>query len=157
MKIDQIAWYAHNEQQVEEIKRRFGLLDKVWIEDEARGNVRVRHDLSSPFFSGVATGKLRFNYDLGIELEILTYIDGPHWHAYREEYLAGASFLSHIGVHMEEGEVTPDHNDNIVQVMNTFSHTNPYLIEKARVYDYVIRDTRATLGAYTKYIWRREP
>lgn len=158
MKIDQIAWYAHNDEQVEWIKRKFGLLDKTWIEDEATGHVSVRHNLATPnMATGQSTGLLRFNYDLGIEVEILTYKSGPHWHAYREEFLASVPFLSHIGIHMDKGEVEKDTSDNIVQRMRTFSHTNPYLIEKARTYEYVIRDTRAGLGAYTKYIWRHEP
>lgn len=154
MKIDQICWYAHNDEQVEEIKKRFGLLGKEWIEDTATGNVLVRHSRGGTIIHDTATGLLRFNYDLGIELEILTYLSGAHWHAYRPEYLAGETFMSHIGIHMEPGEKEPDDEDNIVQEMVTTRHTNPYVVGKKRTYRYVIRDTTAQLGCFTKYIWR---
>lgn len=155
MKIDQIAWYAHNEDQVREIKAKFGLLDKEWIEDIATGDVQVNR-MDGSTILGSSTGHLRFNYDLGIELEILTYISGPHWHEDNADFVIGRSFLSHIGIHMGEGEVPFDTASRVVQRMTTTQHTNPYLLEKKRTYDYRIRDTRKTLGHFTKYIWRIE-
>ncbi len=159
MKIDQIAWYAHNSYQVDAIKKRFGLLDKKWVRDEAVGDVLVHGWIGGKMktTSGISSGQLLFNYDLGIELEILTYIDGPHWHMDRKEFLFGQPFLSHVGIHMEPGEVEPDEEENIVQEMTTFSHTNEYVVSRNRTYKYVIRDTTTKLGCFTKYIWRIEP
>ena len=98
MKLDQIAYYAHDEHQVLELKSSFGLQDSEWIEDVASGTVKTGID------SGRSEGLLRFNYDLGIELEILTYLSGPHWHEQPSEYLEGSTFLSHVGFQMDEGE-----------------------------------------------------
>lgn len=156
MKADQLAWYAHNEEQVVAIKKMFGLLDKPWVEDQATGKLVVRRNYGS-VVEGQSVGHLRFNYDLGIELEILTYLEGPHWHEERPEFLAGQPFLSHVGIHMDdESEKHWDKASRIVQDMWTIQHTNPYLLEKGRKYHYQIRDTVAQLGHFTKYIWRIE-
>lgn len=157
MKIDQIAFYAHNELQVNRIKRQFGLLNAKWVEDTVDGHcIVLREDFG--YQHGISTANLMFNYDLGVELEILTYTDGPHWHDQGERFKSGDSFFSHIGIHMkDEDEHEPFQNHDIVQEMHTTKHTNPYLLERNRKYHYVIRDTRALLGCYTKYIWRKEP
>lgn len=154
MKLDQIAWYAHTEKQVLEIKNLFGLAHKDWIEDFAFGDAELggrREDCRA---------HLRFNYDLGIEMEILTYLDDFNWHAFKrtEGYFTGEIFLSHYGFHLEEDEPFPRHTPGpLVQEMWTNSHTNPYLLERKRTYHYRIHDARETLGAYIKYIKRIQP
>jgi hypothetical protein len=152
MKLDQIAYYAHNDQQVEELKRSMGLLDAEWIEDVATGDVQVRTG------SGVSKGHLRFNYDLGIELEILTYLDGPHWHQGKVPFRRGHTFLSHIGFHMDEGERPPEWvttTGTLVQEMDTTEHTNDYVVSKSRTYHYEIYSVPT--GPDLKFIWRKEP
>lgn len=149
MKIDQLAFYAHNEAQADAIKKEWGLADKEWIHDDVTGNVMVKRNNHSNE-QGESTAHLQFNYDLGIEFEILTFTSGPHWHEERHEFIEGLPFLSHIGVHMD-GEETAMTNGVLVQAMQTHTHTNPYLIEKKRTYHYAIYNTH---GTFVKYIWR---
>lgn len=158
MKCDQIAWYAHNEDQVRKIKEQFGLEKEVWVEDFVTGDVAIFNQ-GEKVMVGESKAHLRFNYSLGIELEILTYIEGPHWHQNDLRFRAGAPFLSHIGIHVDSDQSvlkTIGGDFFIVQLMETKEHTNPYLLEKKRHYKYVIQDTTPLLGNYTKYIWRIE-
>lgn len=152
MKLDQIAYYAHDEEQVEQIKAHMGLQASDWVHDIATGKVWL------PDQDGVATGHLRFNYDLGIELEILTYVSGPHWHMDKVDFFLRKPFVSHIGFHMEEGERPPQRvvtEGKIVQVMDTTSHTNEYVVSRQRTYHYEIYSM--PFGPDLKYIWRVEP
>lgn len=151
MKLDQIAYYAHTDEQVEEIKKSMGLLDAEWVEDIATGEVWL------PDGAGTSSGHLRFNYDLGIELEILTYLDGPHWHSSKLDFYLGNPFLSHVGFHMEEGERPPKRvvgEGKLVQMMDTTSHTNDYVVSRQRTYHYEIYSM--PFGPDLKYIWRIE-
>lgn len=151
MRLDQIAYYAHNDEQVARIKASMGLAEAEWVEDIATGKVRTLTD------SGVSKGHLRFNYDLGIELEILTYLDGPHWHKGKVPFRRGQTFLSHVGFHMEEGERPPEwvtDSCTLVQEMDTTEHTNEYVVSKGRTYHYEIYS--APTGPDLKFIWRVE-
>lgn len=165
MKLDQIAFYAHNDGQAREIKKLLGLEFGAWVVDVVVGNVYDEKRLHR----GKSKGLLQFNYDLGIEVEILTYLDGWHWHMDKPEFKDGISFLSHIGFHMESFEPSRiELNDDIIQVMETISHTNPYLIEKRRKYRYEICAGSPSsllkgipiavplVGVDRKYIWRIE-
>lgn len=152
----QHAFYAHNEDQVRAIKKSLGLEDADWVEDVAIGDVWVR---GGPKETSVA--HLRFCYRFPVEIEILTYLDGPHWHMDKPEFKAGEPFVSHIGFHMRDGEVPPVFDPVPAQRMLTKSHSNPYLIEQKRLYRYEIYDRRhpgvaGAVGADLKYIWRRE-
>jgi hypothetical protein len=152
MKIDQIAYYAHNEYQVGDIMDQWGLGEKSgWIYDDVVGVVNL------PRFKiedAVLRGRLRFNYTHQIGLEILTYIEGPHWHMFDERYLAGEPFISHVGCHVEPDQSFQIAGD-LVQTMDSISHTNAELVASGRKYYYEIIDTRPTLFHYTKLIWRR--
>lgn len=156
MKLDQIAYYAHNEAQVKTIKESMGLQKGEWIEDVAEGSVGVLR-WCGDWEKGRSKGHLRFNYDIGIELEILTYLEGPHWHLDRPEFKDGQSFISHIGFHMDEGEEVPARVKKLgmlAQVMDTDTHTNDYIVEKGRTYHYEIYFM--PFGPDLKYIWRVE-
>lgn len=155
MKIDQLAFYAHTKKQEDVIKEHFGLQDAEWIQDEATGVVNLYSDkvLTS---SGSLEGKLQFNYDLGIELEILTYQPNqPNWHNGSLRMVSGVSFLSHVGIHMEGSPSDYEVNSDTVQTLSTHRHTNPYLIEKGRTYFYAIEKPKF-LDCSLKYIWRIE-
>ena len=157
MKLDQIAYYAHNEEQVATVKEALGLLDAPWIEDTAEGSVGTVHPADGSWVEGRSKGHLRFNYDLGIELEILTYLDGPHWHEGKHEFRAGNPFISHIGFHMDADEPVPDWvkaTGKLVQLMDTDSHTNAYIVQKQRTYHYEIYSV--PFGPDLKFIWRVE-
>lgn len=154
MKMDQIAFYAHDEAQAYDVMVELGLAGAKWVEDEVTGAVWVDGGKRME-----SKAHLRFNYDLGIELEILTYLQGPHWLMTKPDFKTGLPFLSHIGIHMEKNE-TPAHwkhadsRMSLRQVMSTLSHTNSYLVENGRTYHYEIYDLFG--GQSIKFIWRRE-
>lgn len=148
MKLDQIAYYAHDDEQAEELKAMLGLSQAEWISDFAEGEV------TTPFGSGRSRAHLRFCYARGIELEILTYLDGPHWHMEKAPFICGIPFLSHLGYHVDGPDWVPPFGGKVVQTMQTDKHTNPYLLEKRRTYHYKIFS--APHGPDLKYIWRVE-
>lgn len=160
MHLDQIAFYAHDGLQEEEIKKKLGLAEAEWIRDEVWGRVEV--DALKGQFSrsrGHSRAILQFNYSYGIELEILTYLEGPQWHRSCETvgFPSRDPFISHFGIHLDDGEDFPEMDLPLVQEMWTESHTNPYLIERQRTYHYRIYDARPTMGCYLKFIKRIEP
>ena len=152
MKIDQIAYYVHDADQSQRIKKYFGLEKSEWITDTVVGDCDLwfRGD---HVWSGESVAHLQFNYDLGIELEILTYESGRHWHQHKREFKKKQIFLSHVGVHMD-GDHFFNRNNHTLQTMLTKSHTNPYLVEKGRTYYYEIH--RSLVGHDYKHIWRIE-
>jgi hypothetical protein len=155
MKLDQIAYYAHNENQSQDIKKAMGLEHGEWVLDRAAGE--VLNPQVSPVWEA-SVGDLQFNYDLGVEFEILTYLEGPHWHEDKLECLHGEPFLSHLGFHMDAGEAVPAHvleKGILVQEMNTHSHSNEYVNSRNRTYHYEIYQMPS--GPDLKYIWRIEP
>lgn len=166
MKIDQIAFYAFNSDQAELIKSNFGLQDKQWIQDTVTANSVVNN---SPV-SQVNIAELQFNYDLGIELEILRYVRGPRWHetnplASTPKLVMGQwilpPFISHVGIHLEDGEPFPEMKHcRLVQETFTTSHTAKYLTDPdspgfGRTYHYRIFEMSP--GSYIKYIRRIHP
>lgn len=164
MKIDQIAYYSHNDKQTEELKRMLGLENEPWIADTVTGNVSVYDSREKKVVEGVSTANLLFNYTRGIEIEILTYTSGPHWHMRKGLFILKLPFLSHIAAHMEEGEKAPHSEEHLVQTMDTTSHTNEK-IRDSRRYHYEIYSTTPLEVAgpgrlpavFTdfKYIWRK--
>lgn len=153
--LDQIAFYAPDERAADDVKMYFGLSDADWTEDHVTGNVRVFGEYED---EAESRARLLFNYDLGIELEILTYTDGPNWHAYRDNICFGSGlregsppFVSHLGFHVNDGEL-PILPWPIAQEMITTSHSNPAIHD--RRYAYRIFSTRAMLGVDLKYIKR---
>jgi len=161
MKLDQIAYYIHNERQAAAVAAYHGLnLSDFSVEDRVVGKVACgrKFDPNDTSTYTMSKAHLRFNYSLGIELELLTYEEGFHWHMGSTPFERGSAFLSHHGFHMEPGESIPAMMNHcpVAQHMITESHTNPYLIENGRRYEYLIVDTLAMLGNYSKFIWRIE-
>lgn len=155
MKMDQIAFYARNRLEEFNIKALLGLGDAEWIVDQVMGHVEVGIDLNTNSgIEGNSVGLLQFNYDRGIEIEILRYMEGPNWHDNNPALYGGGGFISHIGYHLEDDEEFPRLASPLVQKMETKAHTNPFLVEKGRRYLYQIYDTRAVLGCYSKFIKR---
>jgi hypothetical protein len=155
MKCDQCAWYAKDDDAATCLIKSFGLEDKKWVNDLVTGK--------SLFPDGswsVNVGKLRFNYDLGIELEVLTYTEGRHWHQSDSMWnnYAPSIFISHIGYHLDDGEEFPEVNWPLVQETFTISHTAEYLTTgpaAGRKYHYRIH--QVSTGSYVKYIRRIHP
>lgn len=150
-KIDQIAYISYGEKDTRDIKAALGLIDADWTEDRvvAKGTVRGQE--------GTNTAKLLFNYDTGVELEILQYTDGPNY----ASGLTGGR-LCHIGIHADSFsqrngyQSVPTFDAPIIQQVETESHTNPFLLANGRKYRYTIYDTFSTLGVYMKVIERIE-
>lgn len=158
--LDQLAFYAPSDASVDAIKASLGLAAAEWTEDTVTGMATV--------WRGPATeskARLLFNYDLGIEVEILTYLEGPHWHqiAGSEKLngpgwdklmalpLAHSGFQSHIGFHVNNGDL-PRLPFPVAQELVTHEHSNPAIA--GRRYHYRIFDTRAVNGVFLKYIKR---
>lgn len=166
MKIDQIAFYCHTEQAEEHVKCLFSLTDeKKWIKDKVISTNMIYPQHGVPYKCR-AVGELQFNYDLGIELEILRYTEGSSWHNHLPNNIAirGSMlpFISHVGIHLDENEDFPyeeymkeQHCWRLVQETTTHQHTNPYLLEKRRTYQYKIYES--VPGTYIKYIKRFQP
>lgn len=112
--------------------------------------------------SGKNEADLAFNYqntrpeNKPLELEVLHYMTGPNWMAGRPP------MVSHLGMHCTAEELDAfrrkfaDMGVRVAQEVFTESHTNPYLLEQKRKYQYVIFDTRDILGVDLKFIVRRE-
>ena len=152
MKLNQFCIYAADEFAADKVKASMNLLDKEWIVDTATGIVTCPR---LGVYDEVSVGKLRFNYTLGTELEILTYLQGPHWHQLTDEFNNGEPFVSHWGYHLDHEEDFPAVDASLlVQEMKTIKHVNPFLIAAKRTYHYKIYDTRHINGVFMKYIKR---
>lgn len=151
--LDQIAIYCSTPEEARRAKAAWGLASADWTQDVVEGSGWVNGQ-----YVAYSKAKLEFNYDLGIELEILTYLEGDNWH--RQNKLATrdgtetkltAPILSHIGFHVND-EPMPDLPFPLVQELFTSSHTNPAI--QGRSYHYRIYDTRGLNGVFSKYIKR---
>lgn len=156
MKMDQLAIYCSTNEQAAQIKAQFGLSEAPWVLDTVTSRSKV-WDL--PEQSNKA--ELQFNYSLGIELEILRYVSGPHWADPASLLGEGfkVPFISHVGIHLEDGEEFPAmEHCKLVQETWTVSHTAPYLTTgpaAGRKYHY--RIFKLSSGSYIKYIRRIHP
>lgn len=104
--------------------------------------------------------RLHFNYQLGVELELLQYIDGENWLQARTGNVASTPRISHMGYQVSKQEMTvaKEHMNAlgvaIAQEVVTYSHTNPET--KGRRYHYVVFDTIYLFGFDLKLIERIE-
>jgi hypothetical protein len=158
MKIDQIAFYCSTDEQANQIKDQFSLRGADWVKDTVTAMSKVWDFPEQP-----NKAELQFNYDLGIELEILRYISGKHWHdpatLLNPKQQFSVPFISHVGIHLEDGEDFPQMaHCKLVQETWTLSHTAPYLTTgpaAGRRYHYRIFELSP--GSYIKYIRRIHP
>jgi hypothetical protein len=156
MRLDQIAFYCVDEAAVKYLKQDLNLASAAWITDTVTGFSKVRHD-NGKYETGQNVAELQFCYSLGIELEIIRYIDGPHWHP---RPLANR-FISHVGIHLDDGEAFPVlPHSRAVQETKTISHTSEYLTKPGspgygRTYQYRIYQIGPM--SYVKYIMRIPP
>jgi hypothetical protein len=166
-KMDHIAYCAQTKQDRNQIKRFFGLEGADWITDRVTATVDVLH--RGRWIKGAhLVMELEFNYDLGNELELVTYVDGPHLHL--DDVNNGRTcFFSHHGIHLSADEPWPDERlfgklvDSadlapvaypIIQENWTLSHMNPRLVEKGRTYHYRYYGTHNQFGDHIEYIKR---
>jgi hypothetical protein len=156
MKMDQIAIAVTDERQATVVMNHFGLQAKPWIEDIVTCQSWV---LGAGQHEHRNVAHLRFNYDLGMEFEIIRWTEGPSWHLRSPWYGLNSPFFSHMGVHLEEGEDWPmETNDcKLMQKTRTLTHSNPaYSDPKSRLYhrQYTYRIYAFSPGTYVKYIRR---
>lgn len=151
IKMDQIAFHIADITQAIEIKKFFGLENATWVEDIAEGDgiFKPRPDYQ---ITSKIVAQLMFNYDLGIELELLTYLEGHHHFLQHPWWNEKKPFFSHIGIHIDEFPELPESFGPSLE-LKTYSHTNPYLIKKKRTYHYKIYNV---MGIPMKYIKRIE-
>lgn len=144
-KIEQIAIATDNP---DEVKRQLAKMDESfggeWTEDHVKTQGFV---YGSP---ALTHANLSFHYDTGIEFEILEYTSGKNWHS---EAGRQGTFISHIGMHVDE---FPELPFDIIQDVETLSHSNEFLIKNGRKYYYRIYNTRGLFGFDLKLIKRRE-
>lgn len=153
--IEQIALCPSNTPQARALLIELGL--DLWTDDHVKATGYV---CGTP---GSNEADLAFNYqntrDGGkpLELELLHYTRGANWMAGREPA------VSHLGMHCTADELMSwrqkfaELGISVAQEVFTDSHTNPFLVETGRKYQYVIFDTRDILGVDLKFIVRREP
>jgi hypothetical protein len=161
LKIDQLAFLARSDEDELAIKKQLRLSDAHWVEDEvvATGFVRGSRKAGEPRKQATNRAKLLFNYDLGLEVEILRYIEGAN---YADVGHVNSCQLCHIGAHVEKGKQLPETMQNwvvaapIIQQVETQTHTNEFLLKTGRRYRYTIYDTKHFLGVYFKVIERLE-
>jgi len=147
MKMDQVAYYCSNDEAERQIKNLFGLLEAAWVCDTVTATSYVRGEGPA-----VNVANLQFNYDLGVELELIRYTKGPNWH---DPIMRHRPFISHIGIHLDDGEDFPTISSKLVQETFTISHTSHYLTKGAaagRKYHYKIFEIAP--GNFIKYIRR---
>ena len=152
--IEQIALCPRDPVAATRLLQHLGLDE--WVEDHVVAGGRV---FDQP---GKNEADLAFNYQntrpegKPLELEVLHYTRGPNWMAGREPS------VSHLGMHCTSDELDEFRRKfhalgiGVSQEVFTESHTNPYLLEVKRKYQYVIFDTRDILGTDLKFIVRRE-
>jgi len=166
MKLDQIAYAVYDDEEESRLKRALGLADKEWIRDYVIAESVVHFpDTGRQLKIERQTAILQFNYDLGIELEILRYTNMHESFNILSPmaWMNGGEslFISHQGFHLEEGEDFPTMDGfPLVQETWTKSHTSDFLNNPqsrgyGRTYHYRIH--QLSPGTVVKFIKRIEP
>lgn len=160
-RLDQIAYLINNDEDARKLKEQLGLSHEEWIEDIVTADNRIRSADGSKYVECRNRARLQFNYSLGIELEILKFLDqGPSWHA-NNPLRHQPIFTSHSGFHLTDDEEFPVMDGYpLVQETWTLSHTSKYLTDKdspgyLRRYHYRIHQLAP--GTYAKFIKRVHP
>lgn len=152
MKIDQIAYYCQTTKAADFVKRMLGIDKEPWVLDTVTARSSV---YGKEFVTNVA--ELQFNYSLGIEVEILRYVQGPNWHDVTQ--FSAEPFISHVGAHLADGEDFPTFSGCVLaQETFTEKHTGEYLTTGAgagRLFHYKVFQLRR--GNYFKVIKRIHP
>lgn len=155
-KFEQIAFYAPQPEAMKRMYRHLGCSN--WIDD----TVTAKGIVGDGKTETINVADLSFNYDLGIELELIRYRAGPNWHQLRDAVDnygdCVAPFLSHMSYHVEDMAAEKarfnTYGFKVIQDVRTISHTNPALTASGQKYRYVIFDTSRALGFDIKLIKR---
>ena len=146
MKFDQIAFYCQSKEAEANVKKSFGLTNAEWIKDtiteynELRGKSHTTNNL--------AVVEVQKNIDLGLNLEIIRYLDGHFWsEADMFTVPSDVPIISHCGLSLSEYENWPQLGKHWLLLQETFtrSHTNSPHRLHYRIY--------GTMGrTYFKYV-----
>ncbi len=138
--------------------RAIALLEKLGMTDWVRDHVTANGKVYG--VAGSNEADLAFSYTAlpghARELEVLKYTTGPNWMA------ANPNQVSHFGMHVTATELDywraffAAEGIDVAQEVKTESHTNPFLIDNGRKFEYVIFNTRPILGVDLKFIVRIE-
>jgi len=152
MKIEQIAFFGtYRPINLHYMNRIFGM--RQWTEDHATGMVCVYGSISPK----PITARLAFNEEAGIQFELLDYDENTSWLDQRDGGRLSRPVLSHIGCHVDSvKEELAELPFELAQLMVTFQHTNPFLVESKRTYIYAVLDSQSELGFDLKLIQRVE-
>jgi hypothetical protein len=115
MMINQVSLYAWSEVHAQGIKKTLGLTDAGWIKDE----VTAHNWLASDRGWHESQASVHVTGHLGIQLEIVRYTSGGHWHKDNPNYHNAFTFLSHFGVLLDKGEDWPPHSSGMRLVQET--------------------------------------
>lgn len=161
MKLDQIAYYCRTAEAEAKVKSLLGLTDAPWVKDTVTSLVSVwpvnRSATEMKLRASMNVADLQFCYKLGMEFEIIRYIEGPHW---LDCFASNPEpFVAHVGLHLDDGEEFPAMDGcRIAQEAFTMHHTAPELNDgpmAGRKYHYRIFELSP--GNFIKYIRRRYP
>ncbi len=153
----QVAFYTYNITSTKGYYWNLGC--RNWIDDTVTAEGYIGGNKNKE--TNVA--QLAFNYDLGVELELITYLAGNNWHKHCGRLESDSAFPSHMSYHVtgaERAELTRKFVKcgwPIVQDVTTISHTNNALISSGKRYRYVVFNSRVNIGFDIKLIERIEP
>ena len=114
--IDQIAFYSATEIHSDKIKAVLGLSGAPWVTDRAEMLTRLPPDIT--WYNAVA--EMQF-YN---ELEIIRWIEGPHFTLNNPNIDLGDFFISHYGIHVDDLTALP-FGGKLVQEIKTMNHSAP--------------------------------
>lgn len=155
-KLDQLAYASRSDADTNQIKEALGLNKSDWIFDKMVGETEL-YDLQTGkvIKTFETTAKLEFNYDNGIETEILQFTNGAN--NYVEMLRVQTGDICHVGYHLgddEDFDVVPDTHKLLFKTV-TSSHTSPFLKKTGRKYEYRIYAVANSGHRFvTKYIKR---
>lgn len=151
MKLDQIAYAVKNDDESAKLKAMLGLTNAPWVVDRVTARCTV---WGKPDHINIA--KLEFCEALGIQFEIIRYLQGANW---LQANTNPTPYVSHVGYHLEPGEEFPHMNGcALAQEAFTVAHTSEYLTTGAaagRKYHYKIFEV--SKHNYMKFIRRIDP
>jgi hypothetical protein len=138
--------------------RAIALLEKLGMTDWVRDHVVASGEVHG--FPGRNEADLAFSYTAlpghARELEVLNYTTGPNW------MTNNPNQVSHFGMHVTAEQLVEwraffaAEDIPVAQEVFTESHSNPFLIDNGRKFNYVIFNTRPILGVDLKFIVRIE-
>lgn len=150
--IEQIAINPRNPARARQLLIDLGMVN--WVDDQVKALGQVFGEDAGNI------ANLAFNYEAfsGKEFEILNYVEGDNW--LEDAVEDRANTVTHLGMHCSADDLIrwreffAERGIGIAQEVFTQSHTNPFLVENGRKYNYVIFDTKSILGVDLKFIVR---